>query len=242
MTYKKENLTLPKSESWRMFDEISSKYDLLNHFLSFGLHILWRKKLSQFLTDKKNQRVLDLATGTADVLLSLFKNNENVSKGQGIDLADKMLEIGREKILLKGLGDKITLKHGDATQIPFENNLFDAATISFGIRNVPDPSDVLKEMYRILNKNGRALILEFSLPENPVLRILHLLYLRTIVPLLGAIISGHYKAYKYLNQTIESFPYGKDFCSLMEKAGFQNVRANPLLFGIATIYQGDKLR
>ncbi len=240
MSINKEILTIPKSESWRMFDEISSKYDLLNHLLSFGLHIVWRKKLSQFLTDKKGQNVLDLATGTADVLLSLFKNNSHIKEGHGIDLADKMLAIGREKIAQKNLSKHITLKHGDATKIPFKNNTFDASTISFGIRNVTNPSDILTEMYRILNINGRALILEFSLPDNTILRILHLFYLRTAVPIIGAIVSGHYKAYKYLNQTIEAFPYGKNFCVLMEKAGFQHVKAHPLLFGIATIYQGDK--
>jgi len=240
MLSKKEQLTIPKAESWRMFDKISSKYDLLNHLLSFGLHIVWRKKLSQFLTDKKGQSVLDLATGTADVLLSLFKNNSNIKKGHGIDLADKMLAIGREKVAQRGLSKKITLKHGDATKIPFETNIFDASTISFGIRNVTDPSDVLNEMYRVLNINGRALILEFSLPTNAMLRTLHLFYLRTVVPIIGALVSGHYQAYKYLNQTIEAFPYGNSFCDLMRKAGFQNVKANPLLFGIATIYQGDK--
>ena len=117
-----EYLTISKSESWRMFDEISSKYDLLNHLLSFGLHLVWRKKLSQCLTDKKGQNVLDLATGTADVLLSLFKNNSHIKKGYGIDLADKMLAIGREKVAQKNLSKHITLKHGDATKIPFKNN------------------------------------------------------------------------------------------------------------------------
>lgn len=235
-----EQLNIPKSKSWQMFDEIAPRYDLLNHLLSFGLHISWRKQLSKYLPNKNNITVLDLATGTADVLLSLFKHNARIIKGSGVDLSENMMSIGRKKILQKKLSDKITLQRGDATKIPFADNNFDAVTISFGIRNVTDPSLALKEMYRVLNKGGRALILEFSMPENIILRIGHLFYLRTMVPLIGAIVSGHYQAYKYLNRTIEEFPYGDTFCQLMRDADFQNVKANPLLFGAATIYQGEK--
>ncbi|MCA9406535.1 MAG: ubiquinone/menaquinone biosynthesis methyltransferase, partial [Candidatus Omnitrophica bacterium] len=181
----------------------------------------------------------DAATGTADVLLSLIKD-DRVAKGQGIDMAARMLDIGRAKIQKRGLSHKITLTHADANKIPFENNHFDVATISFGIRNMEDPTAVLQELCRTLKPEGRALILEFSMPKNPILRAGHLFYLRTIVPLIGYIFSGHYKAYKYLNQTIEDFPYGDDFCRLMTTAGFHNVKANPLLWGVATIYQGDK--
>lgn len=235
-----ENLILSKSNSWKMFDAISPRYDFLNHLLSFGLDILWRKKLARFLTKRTGQKVLDLATGTADVLLSLFKNNPNVHSGFGIDLADKMLEAGRTKIRKKKLEYSITLEHGDAHEISFDEGTFDVVTIAFGIRNMQDHRHVLKQMYRVLNKGGRALILEFSLPENKILRSLHLFYLRSIVPFIGVIFSGHYKAYRYLNQTIESFPYGDNFCVLMREAGFQNVKTNPLLFGVASIYQGDK--
>jgi len=235
-----ENLILAKSNSWKMFDAIAPRYDLLNHLLSFGLDIIWRKELARFLTDRKGQKVLDLATGTADVLLALFKNTSKVQSAFGIDLADKMLEVGRKKIQREKLEYCITLEHGDARQIPFDENTFDAATIAFGIRNMDDHIRVLKQMHRVLNKGGRALVLEFSLPENKILRNLHLFYLRNVVPFVGAVFAGHYKAYRYLNQTIETFPYGDDFCALMTQAGFQNVKANPLLFGIATIYQGDK--
>lgn len=235
------NATIPsKADSWQMFNDISRRYDFLNHLLSFGLDILWRKQLAKFLTVKNGQKVLDLATGTADVLLSLFANNKNVQSGCGIDLADKMMDVGRKKISQRGLESHITLHHGDANQIPFNANTFDAATIAFGIRNMEDPGRVLNEMHRVLNIGGRALILEFSLPQNTIIRCVHLFYLRHLVPLIGVIFSGHYKAYRYLNKTIETFPYGKNFCALMTKAGFQNVEAHPLVFGIATIYQGDK--
>jgi len=234
------NLVLSKSNSWQMFDQISAKYDFLNHILSFGLDILWRKKISQYLKFHHNQSVLDLATGTADVLISLIKQNPHVTKTYGIDLADKMLDVGREKILKRKMEDRIHLKHGDANNIPFKNNTFDCTTMAFGIRNVDDPNQVLSEMHRVLNENGRTLILEFSLPQNKILRTLHLFYLRTIVPIIGGLVSGHYKAYKYLNQSIERFPYGQSFCALMAAQGFKNIEAHPLLGGIATIYQGDK--
>ena len=224
-----------------MFDDISPKYDFLNHLLSFGLDILWRKHLAKFLTDKDGQKTLDLATGTAAVLLSLFANNSKVRTGCGIDLADKMMAIGRKKIAQKGLEPYITLHHGDANRIPFNEDTFDAVTIAFGIRNMEAPVRVLHEMYRVLNTGGRALILEFSLPQNIMIRHIHLFYLRHCVPLIGALFSGHYTAYCYLNQTIETFPYGDAFCSLMTQAGFKKVETHSLLFGTASIYQGDKL-
>ena len=232
--------TISKADSWQMFDEISPRYDFLNHLLSFGLDIIWRKRLAEFLIHRPAQRVLDLATGTADVLLSLFKYNPNVQCGYGIDLADKMLGIGRVKIARKGLEPHIKLEHGDAHRIPFNPHTFDCATIAFGIRNMDNPLQVLSEMCRVLNHDGRAIILEFSLPANAVIRSVHLFYLRHVVPLIGAVFSGHYKAYKYLNQTIETFPYGNGFLALMSNAGLKNVNASPLLFGVATIYTGDK--
>ncbi|MCA9407816.1 MAG: bifunctional demethylmenaquinone methyltransferase/2-methoxy-6-polyprenyl-1,4-benzoquinol methylase UbiE [Candidatus Omnitrophica bacterium] len=235
------NTHIPKSQSWQMFNQISPRYDLLNHFLSFGLDIVWRKRLSRYLVKKKKSHLLDLATGTGDVILTLVQLNPEIESALGIDMAEKMLEIGRKKIEKKGLSRKITLKHADANQIPSSDYSADNITMAFGIRNVEDPVCVLKEMHRVLKNNGRSLILEFSLPQNSLVKWGHLFYLRTIVPALGWLLSGHYLAYKYLNQTIENFPYGKDFCDLMQQAGFKNVKANELLFGVATIYQGEKV-
>lgn len=223
-----------------MFDTISARYDLLNHLLSFGLDVCWRSRLRRFLPTGDEQNILDLATGTADVLLTLTRHNSRVAEAVGIDLAEKMLAIGREKIVRANLSDKITLMRGDANHIPLRGDKFDAVTMAFGIRNVEDPVGVLKEMRRVLNKGGRALVLEFSLPENQLLRAGHLFYLRTVVPLLGGLVSGHREAYQYLNQTIERFPYGAAFCKMMEEAGLRNPTANILLGGVATIYQGEK--
>lgn len=229
-----------------MFDAISPRYDVLNRLLSFGLDVVWRRQLVRFLpNDGVGNRhacsLLDLATGTADVLLALVRGNQNIKEAAGIDLADKMLAIGREKIARANLSGKITLTHGDVNHIPFEDNAFDAVTIAFGIRNVEDHNQVLREMRRVLEPGGRALVLEFSLPENRILRTAHLFYLRTLVPAIGGLVSGHGEAYRYLNRTIETFPYGDDFCALMEFCGFKKVKANPLMGGIATIYCGDKL-
>jgi len=239
MPHVNDDLTLSKSDSWRMFDDISPRYDFLNHLLSLGLDISWRRRLATLLPKRKGQRILDVATGTADVLLALIKN-PNVQACFGVDMAEKMLAIARAKVARLGFEDRILLQHGDANQIPFNDNTFDAVTSAFGIRNMADPNQVLGEMRRVLNSGGRALILEFSLPGNKILRAAHLFYLRSVVPAIGGLISGHGAAYRYLNQTIERFPCGATFCAMMADAGFRNPTAHPLMGGIATIYVGEK--
>lgn len=229
-----------KAESWKMFNRISKRYDFLNRFLSFGLDISWRKNIARFLPAQPNLEILDLATGTGDVLIYLLRRAKNIKSAVGIDMADEMLKIGRNKIAKFGLAEKVRLQHGDVNSIPFNENQFDAITIAFGIRNVEVPSRVLSEMRRTLKKGGRALILEFSLPKNPVIKAVYLFYLRFIMPAIGALISGDSSAYSYLNKTVEAFPYGDEFCRLMCDAGFVNVKANPTTFGVGTIYQGDK--
>lgn len=230
-----------KSQSWQMFNRISRRYDLLNHLLSFGLDIHWRHCLLRFLPQRSDLRVLDLATGTADVPLTLVKNSRNIAHAEGIDLAEEMLERGRKKIGFQGLTDTIHLQKGDANHIPFPDSSFDTVTMAFGIRNVEDPMIVFKEIYRVLKPKGRVLILEFSLPSNPLLRILHVFYLRSVVPLIGGLVSGDFSAYRYLNRTIETFPYGRQFCRMLKQVGLKDVVPNPLMGGVATIYQGDKI-
>ncbi len=231
---------IDKSDSWKMFDRIAPKYDLLNRLLSFGLDAKWRRQLNQYIPKRKDILVLDLATGTADVLISLLKSNPNIQEAYGIDMSEKMLAIGDEKLRDAGFSQKVVLKTGDANDISFSNNYIDVVTIAFGIRNMPDPNVTLKEMFRVLNSKGRAVILEFSLPKNPIIRIFHTLYLEIIVPVAGGLVSGNFKTYQYLNKTIKKFPYGDEFRMMMTKAGFTNIKAYPLLFGTATIYVGDK--
>lgn len=227
-------------EVWKMFDRIAHRYDLLNRLLSMWQDVRWRNRVARHLPERDDQNILDLATGTGDLLISIFNHSKRVKSGIGIDMAEKMLEFGRPKLVKRNLQDKITLQTGNATDIPFEENRFDAVTISFGIRNVTDVSQSLGEMHRVLNDGGRAIILEFSLPKNKLMRNSYLFYFRNVLPRIGGLISGDSFAYRYLNETVESFPYGQDFCNLMAEAGFQNVRQTPLTFGIATIYQGDK--
>ncbi|MBU0982521.1 MAG: bifunctional demethylmenaquinone methyltransferase/2-methoxy-6-polyprenyl-1,4-benzoquinol methylase UbiE [candidate division Zixibacteria bacterium] len=222
-----------------MFDRIARRYDFLNHMLSANRDVKWRRQLADLLPDGENLRVLDLATGTGDQLLSLY-DCQRVADGVGIDMADRMLDIGRKKISDRGLSDKLQLRTGDAQQIEENDHAFDAVTISFGIRNMSDVREALAEMFRVLKPGGRALILEFSLPSNTLMRRLYLLYLRHILPRLGRAISGEDGAYRYLNQTIESFPYGDEFCRLMRETGFTNVADNKLTLGVASIYQGDR--
>jgi demethylmenaquinone methyltransferase/2-methoxy-6-polyprenyl-1,4-benzoquinol methylase len=223
-----------------MFDRISATYDLLNRLLSFGTDILWRRKVARFLSPHRDQHILDLATGTADQILTLFEQSNRVKTGVGMDLAEKMLEIGRRKIRKGGLSEKITLMVGDATAIPADDGQFDAVTISFGIRNVGDVNKGLGEMYRVLKPGGRVLVLEFAMPQNRFLRAGVLVYLRHVLPCLGALVSRDAYAYRYLNETIETFPSGEAFCDLLRAASFTRVAAHPVRLGLPMIYQGER--
>jgi len=234
-----ESVPPPRKDVSKMFDRIAHRYDLLNRSLSMGQDVVWRKRVARHLPDRADIKLLDLATGTADQLIYL-SCDPRITSGLGMDLAEKMLDIGREKIAKRQLGERYELKTGDAINIPVEDNSFDVVTISFGIRNVLDVEQGLREMHRVVKPGGRALILEFSLPGNVVMRKLYLFYFRHVLPRIGSLVSGDAYAYRYLNQTVETFPYGEAFCELMRKAGFEAVRANPLTFGIASIYQGDK--
>ncbi len=230
-----------KTESWKIFDSIYRRYDLSNRILSFGLDVQWRKKLAAYVPDRPDVKLLDLATGTADVPITLLNSSKNIIAGFGIDLSENMLILGRKKIAAENLSDRILLHKGDATNLSFLENEFDMETMAFGIRNVENPILVLKEMYRTLKPSGRAVILEFSLPKNIFIRWAHLIYLKVFVPLIGGLISGNFRAYYYLNRTIEKFPYGEMFCRMMRQCGFKNVGAEPLFFGVATLYSGEKV-
>lgn len=229
-----------RQDVWRMFDRIAGRYDFLNHTLSMGIDVGWRRELARKLPARPDLRVLDLATGTADVPLSLSAENADVTEIVGTDLSEGMLAIGAKKVEAAGLNSKISLNIGDATAIPFEDQSFDAVTISFGIRNVPDVSQCLREMQRVLKPGGHALVLEFSTPQLPVFKQGYLFYLRHVLPRIGELVSGDKYAYRYLNKTIETFPYGQDFCDLMIHAGLTEVDAFPLSGGISTLYLGVK--
>ncbi|MGB7978028.1 MAG: bifunctional demethylmenaquinone methyltransferase/2-methoxy-6-polyprenyl-1,4-benzoquinol methylase UbiE [Chlamydiales bacterium] len=219
---------------WKMFDQLSATYDRVNRVVSFGQDLRWRKKLAAFLPPQKNLRILDLATGTGDQALALMQSGASIQSIIGIDLSTEMLEIAKRKIPAK-----MEFFRADAEKLPFKNMNFDAATFSFGIRNVTDPLRSLKEIYRVLKPKGRCLILEFSLPPKPI-RGFFLFYLRHILPRIGGLISRNRSAYRYLNQTIEHFPSGKEFCLLMKEAGFGRLREIPMNLGSVTLYVGEK--
>ncbi|MCB9640827.1 MAG: bifunctional demethylmenaquinone methyltransferase/2-methoxy-6-polyprenyl-1,4-benzoquinol methylase UbiE [Myxococcales bacterium] len=230
-----------KDRTWQMFDRIASTYDPLNRMLSAGIDVRWRKRVAKHLPSHEQLHLLDLATGTGDLLITLCKEEPRIQKALGMDLSEGMLAVGREKLQKLQLPQPASLETGDATQIPVEDQSFDAVTIAFGIRNVNDVPASLREMHRVLRPKGRAIILEFSLPKSRLMRGLYLFYFRRVLPMIGSMVSGDRYAYSYLNQSVEAFPYGEAFCQMMRDAGFADVKATPLTFGIATIYQGDKL-
>ena len=224
----------------RMFDRIAPTYDRLNHLLSLGRDFSWRRRTAERIPKTQPLRVADLATGTADMLIAVLKDHPNITEAVGLDVAGQMLEIGRQKVQRSGFADRVRFIQGDLTRTPFEAGSFDVVTMAFGIRNTPDPAATLREVHRILKPGGRALILEFSLPACPVMRRLHLVYLRLVVPLVGSLLSGDRQAYRYLNKSIEAFHQPEAFCHLMEQEGFTQASAVPLTGGIASIYEGVK--
>ena len=200
----------------------------------------WRRRVADHLSDKTGQYILDLATGTADLLITLCRKRNTVKKAAGLDMSLRMLSIGRQKVQKKNLEKVINFLHGDAMHIPVVDNVFDAVTIAFGIRNVIDVNVSLKEMFRVLKPGGRAIILEFSIPQNRVFRPVYMFYFRHLLPILGSLISGDRHAYRYLNESVETFPYGESFSEIFAHAGFRNIRIEPQTAGIATIYRGEK--
>jgi demethylmenaquinone methyltransferase/2-methoxy-6-polyprenyl-1,4-benzoquinol methylase len=223
----------------QIFDTIAKAYDKANRLLSFGQDRRWRNALVEALDKSKELSVLDIATGTGDTVIALCEQRPNINKAVGIDLAEKMLVLGREKAKKKAL-EKISFLHADASQMPFSDKSFDAASISFGIRNVTNFENALKEIHRVLKPNGQALILEFSLPKNAFIRFVYLFYFRLILPLFGGLISGNFQAYQYLNKSVEQFPYGEAFLKHLAGAGFRDLEAKELSFGIATLYSARK--
>lgn len=233
------NLADRKKESYKIFDEIAGTYDVLNHTLSMGIDILWRKKMVKHLPKKETINALDLATGTGDVPLTLIQD-PRVKKITGLDLSAGMIEVGKQKVKKAGLEQKINMMIGDGCNIPCGDGAFDLTTISFGIRNFPDPQKSLYEIHRVLRPQGRVMIMEFSIPKNFLFRGIYFFYFRHLLPFVGNIVSGHKDAYTYLNKSVEDFPYGEAFLQLMRNAQFKNLKAIPLTFGIATLYIGDK--
>lgn len=227
-----------KEQIAEMFNNISKRYDLLNHLLSLGIDILWRKKAIKMLKPYKPKLILDIATGTGDFAIeALALNPDQVI---GVDISEGMLAIGKEKIKKKGLEDKIDLQIGDSEKLLFEDNKFDAVIVSFGVRNFENLEAGLKDMYRVLKPGGTTVIVEFSKPETFPLKQGYNFYFKSVLPIIGKLISKDKSAYTYLPESVQQFPYGKQFLGILEKVGFKQTRCKKLAFGISSIYIGQK--
>ena len=222
-----------------MFDRISPKYDALNHLLSLNIDKVWRRKTAKAVAKSQPKTILDLATGTADLAIALAKCNSQAHI-IGMDISEKMLEIGKEKVSKKGLANQIELRLGDAATLPFESNTFDAVSVAFGIRNFENLERGLSEIQRVLKPNGRAVILEFSMPERFPIKQLYALYFKHLLPAIGKAVSKDGNAYSYLPLSVEQFPKPKVFLRMLAEKGLENGMAKPLSFGIASLYTSTK--
>jgi demethylmenaquinone methyltransferase / 2-methoxy-6-polyprenyl-1,4-benzoquinol methylase len=226
----------PTDGSGQMFDRIAQRYDLLNRLMSMGLDVWWRRQLVRTLKLGKKPRVLDVATGTADVALSIARKHQD-STIVGLDPSRQMLDVGDRKINQAKLAERITLIEGDAQSMPMPADCFDAACVSFGIRNVPDRVRGLAEMARVVKPGGRVVVLELGEPRDGLLGPLVRWHVHHLVPWLGARLSGA-DAYKYLQQSIAAFPPPAAFAYLMREAGLENVHCKRLSFGAVHLFWG----
>lgn len=234
----KEMQTSKKSQVATMFNNISKKYDFLNHFLSFGIDKIWRRKVIRILKPFEPKIILDVATGTGDLAISARKVKPQ--KIIGIDISEGMLNIGNQKIAKKKLDDIIELQLGDSENIDFPENHFDAAIVAFGVRNFENLQKGLREVLRVLKPGSPFIILEFSKPGHFPVKQLYNFYFKRILPKIGRLFSKDKSAYRYLPESVLSFPEGKYFLGEMRTAGFQSTKQKRMTFGVATIYFGIK--
>jgi demethylmenaquinone methyltransferase / 2-methoxy-6-polyprenyl-1,4-benzoquinol methylase len=221
-----------------MFNAVAPRYDFLNGLLSAGCDRYWRKIAVNELEPIVNRFFLDLATGTADIALEVALRDE--SQVIGVDFSTKMLELGKNKVIARNLQSSVQLFPGAAENLPLKTNSFDGVISAFGARNFADIDHAIDEIYRVLKPNGKIVILEFSFPQNTFLQWLYRLYFEKLLPVMGRLVSDHNSAYSYLPDSVESFPKGEAFASLLKKAGFESVAFKELTFGVTTIYTGFK--
>jgi demethylmenaquinone methyltransferase/2-methoxy-6-polyprenyl-1,4-benzoquinol methylase len=222
----------------QMFDTIATRYDFINKILSLGLDRYWRRAVCKHLPQKQRIKLLDCATGTGDLLMTLLEKCPTIYDAVGTDPAREMLTLAAEKLARYSYCSKLIPAAAEA--IPFPDDMFDVVTIAFGIRNVADLDRSLKEIHRTLAPQGRVIILEFSHPRRSMVRFLHRFYLNRVVPYVGKWLSGNKEAYMYLSKTIETFPQGEALCSILKQAGFVGVQIRPLSLGVVSLYIGEK--
>jgi len=234
----KEQDASKKEQVAQMFDNVSPKYDFLNHLLSGGIDILWRKKAIKLLKEAQPKIILDIATGTGDFAIeALALKPEKII---GVDISEGMLSFGQEKIKKLGVDSIITLQKGDSEKLQFKDNTFDAVIVSFGVRNFENLEKGLVDMCRVMKTGGTCVVLEFSKPQKFPMKQLYDFYFKNILPTVGKIVSKDTSAYTYLYDSVQVFPEGDDFMEVFHRAGFNNTQCLPLTFGISTIYIGRK--
>lgn len=222
-----------------MFDNIAFRYDFLNRFLSAGIDVRWRKAALKQLKGINPKKILDVATGTADVAImatSVLQPESII----GIDISDGMLELGRKKIARLGLEQRIELQNGDSETIKFLDNTFDAVTVAFGVRNFEHLEKGLGEILRVLKPGGKLVVLEFSKPKAPVVKQFYNVYMKVVAPTMGKLFSKNRNAYKYLDESIKKFPEGRNFTQILDNLGYRNTYCKPQSAGICSIYCGEK--
>lgn len=221
-----------------LFDSIAPRYDFLNHFLSAGCDIRWRRRAISLLNQYHPKKILDVATGTCD--LAIAATSLKPTRIVGIDISSEMLKRGTEKINRLGLSNQIHLEKVPIEQLPYSDQEFDAVMVAFGVRNFANLEAGLKEMYRVLRSHGVAMILEFSRPRFVPLSWIYTFYFKKILPALGGLISKNRAAYEYLPSTVDEFPDGEEFAALLRQIGFAEIKIETLSLGIATIYLAFK--
>jgi demethylmenaquinone methyltransferase/2-methoxy-6-polyprenyl-1,4-benzoquinol methylase len=229
-----------KQEVEAMFDNIAHSYDFLNHFFSLGIDILWRKKAIRILKKEHPKMVLDVATGTADFAMEAMRMNLNADKIIGVDISEGMLDVGRKKIADKQWDKVIELRKADSEHLPFENNTFDAFTVAFGVRNFENLEKGLTEMHRVLKPGSLGIVLEFSRPKKFPVKQAFQFYFKYMMPAIGKLVSKDARAYTYLPESVNAFPDGEDFLTIMKGIGYNDTKCIPLSGGIASLYLGRK--
>ncbi|MDG1032391.1 MAG: bifunctional demethylmenaquinone methyltransferase/2-methoxy-6-polyprenyl-1,4-benzoquinol methylase UbiE [Flavobacteriaceae bacterium] len=227
-----------KKQVEKMFDSISFEYDKLNRLISAGNDVKWRKTIYKIAERLNPIDILDIATGTADIALELSKIEG--SKITGLDISEKMLDVGRQKVAERNLENKVSLVSGDAENLNFSKSTFDLISIGFGVRNFQNLEKGLLESFRVLREGGTLIILETSVPQNRLVKLFYLLFSRTFIPLVGSLFSKDKKAYKYLQKSAEEFPSGENFSQILKSCGFKNVQIMPLMLGASSIYVAKK--
>ena len=234
----KDSTLNKKEQVEQMFDNISGNYDGLNRVISFGIDVKWRKNVVELVKASSPQAILDIATGTGDLAISMTETN--ASRIVGLDISEGMLAVGRKKIKEKGLTERIEMIQANSEALPFEDNSFDAITVAFGIRNFENLEKGLAEILRVLKPRGLFVILETSVPTKFPFKQGYFFHTRVILPLIGKLFSKDKVAYSYLSESAASFPYGEELNNILLKIGFISVEDKPQTFGVATIYTATK--